>query len=1039
MMKRLSLAGNQSDKKPLFSLNSNTDGQKGKRNKANPACIRSSTDSTKESFFSKLKKPPIAASTPETTPTTISEVDLIMADLRCGDFALLPIHMNPSEPFLLDDYKDPSFEIDRTTGEPRSVASLYESGDGISHSNSANNPQKSNGRHFKAFRMSKNRTAQPHTATSTFWASLGRLDGRRAGTDAATSVDPVEVLDRADRSEATTNPETATTSDFQTIALSDSKMTTPLHEACRLGNAELTRLMLEHPFAEPNFKNGHRRTSLHMAAGGWTEREERLWRTRQHKLETKLNHKKKQQGESLQPVCAHNANAGISAPVPIKIVTHYSSADGDNNMSAVGAKKAARAMGRFLHTTFSSTPCKDNVAAKGSLMNTPSAEPQGYLRWDEDAWNKLKTERMDCLLAILSWCHPDDGTNSAGDGASVNAVDAQGRTALHYAAELGRYDVCVAVLSSFGAMLTVVDDSARTPCELAAEQNHPELAAQLEARALLYSDPYGMDDELLAAVVAEQQMPDDADIDVVEGENAAVVKARMCLSAPFSWFRTLDKDTVDKERTKRLANCCIAMMAFVKNKEEENELRRVMYGMKDDVMDDFSDYNSSESGLKEGDGGKKPAATDVTKAGNRECPERQKGGETKAEKASGAVGAEVLRGSNAMEERQIAGHGTGEESSETKDPDGAAILNSTYVEFVQVGHGSGSGTLDGQAQDGPPGQEKTPSAETKPAARYKSEELTEHDFSALKSIQNAHLAHYLSRHGWIVDKAMAAFADDPKRALEEVDVPLQAVLHAKQRPITKLNQDSIGSSMCLICFGEFDIVDSENWTNLVNCSHAFCNSCLGDYLVDCAKSKSTGLSVPCPHHECFVPMAQPEIESLSPGTGTYSLLKNTENDNFVARALDLRFCPHPGCDGIVKVLITENMKKWLYQLRHFSCVGAVCTAMHEKGKMDFPNQDKLPITYEGMIDPSVMDARWKSAPRNAHRFCFGCGERKYHFPVSCEVLEEWNKKIMDEIEQLKEDGDGPESDADYGDIAQRLWMRANTRPCPKVSAPVFTT
>lgn len=113
--------------------------------------------------------------------------------------------------------------------------------------------------------------------------------------------------------------------------------------------------------------------------------------------------------------------------------------------------------------------------------------------------------------------------------------------------------------------------------------------------------------------------------------------------------------------------------------------------------------------------------------------------------------------------------------------------------------------------------------------------------------------------------------------------------------------------------------------------------------------------------------------------------------------------------------------------------------MHEKGKMDFPNQDKLPITYEGMIDPSVMDARWKSAPRNAHRFCFGCGERKYHFPVSCEVLEEWNKKIMDEIEQLKEDGDGPESDADYGDIAQRLWMRANTRPCPKVSAPVFTT
>jgi len=87
-------------------------------------------------------------------------------------------------------------------------------------------------------------------------------------------------------------------------------------------------------------------------------------------------------------------------------------------------------MGRFLHAMFSSTTCKDNVAAKGSLMNAPSAEPQGHLRWDEDAWNNSKTERMDCLLAVLLWCHPDDGTNSASDGVSVNAVDAQGQTAL---------------------------------------------------------------------------------------------------------------------------------------------------------------------------------------------------------------------------------------------------------------------------------------------------------------------------------------------------------------------------------------------------------------------------------------------------------------------------------------------------------------------------------------------------------------------------------------------------------------------------------
>jgi len=65
------------------------------------------------------------------------------------------------------------------------------------------------------------------------------------------------------------------------------------------------------------------------------------------------------------------------------------------------------------------------------------------------------------------------------------------RHSAHHAAEIGREDMSVAILSSFGAMLAVVDDSAQTPCELAAEQNHPKLAAQLEARALLYSDPWG--------------------------------------------------------------------------------------------------------------------------------------------------------------------------------------------------------------------------------------------------------------------------------------------------------------------------------------------------------------------------------------------------------------------------------------------------------------------------------------------------------------------------------------------------------------------
>ncbi|KAI2500353.1 hypothetical protein MHU86_14096 [Fragilaria crotonensis] len=72
--------------------------------------------------------------------------------------------------------------------------------------------------------------------------------------------------------------------------------------------------------------------------------------------------------------------------------------------------------------------------------------------------------------------------------------------------------MCLTILTSFEAILTIVDDAGQTPGELAAEQNHPDLAAQLEARALLYADPSGLDEDLFANVW-ENSSDDQASID----------------------------------------------------------------------------------------------------------------------------------------------------------------------------------------------------------------------------------------------------------------------------------------------------------------------------------------------------------------------------------------------------------------------------------------------------------------------------------------------------------------------------------------------
>ena len=1114
MMKRLSLAavGPSSNKKS----SGESENQKGKHNRSTFRRRSSATanggTAAKESasFFPKLKKPPPSPPKAETT-TTHAEIELIMADIKTDGAALLPVHMNPSEPFRLDDYKNPLFEIDPNTGESRSMAAMTES----DHAHPPTTPSTSHGsRHFKAFRKRKAKVAQPRTP---LWLSLKMTRNNVAAATAGTALGDAE--DSTDALESASSPDSPTSQDAQTVAMMDPKMTTPLHEAARLGNAELVRLMLAQPFAEPNFKNGQKRTALHMVAGGWTEVEERLWRTRQQKMETKLNHKKKQQGGSLKTGSAH-AEIGISAPLPVVMESADTVENPSKDGNLVGAKKAAKAMSRFFHSTFSTSNSKDSDGgSRNNKKKAPLTESQRYLLWDEQLWNKLRTERMDCLLAVMSWCHPDDGTASAGEGASVNAVDAQGRTALHYAAELGREDVCMAVLSSFGAMLTVVDEMARTPCELAAEQNHPELASQLEARALLYSDPYGMDDELLAAVMDEQRQPNTDELKIGEHENAAIEKARISLAPPFSWFKTLSIEAVDKERKKRLAECCVGMMTFVRNKEEEKELENVMYGMKDDDDDDAGDKddaNNSDAGSKhdsekDTDNKSESADSPVTETkGNITTNSDLEDALATSEDSN-----DVAREAVSDEEPEMAASKTkGEDSMDTRntveaaekvkasDADVNNVSESGKVDEVhgiaaEDNHTAETTNITGESQENiePPNQtpeaapntgesqeheeqisstsNESPGSEGKQVGQPKDDTaddastralpgsktggaksksgselevkderyLSSDELCSLKSIQTSHIAQFLARQGWIVEDALEKYTENPMKALEEAGVALRATHDARRRAGAKEtedeNEESINSGMCQICFDDFDIADGENWTHLINCSHSFCNSCLGDYLDVCAKSRSTGLSVPCPHHACEVPMSQPEIKTLAPNQEVHNLLQQTTNDNFIASASDLRFCSHPGCSGVVKVSISAAMKRFGVNYDFLSCADAVCTAVHpenlDESKIDIGAGDTPPVTYEGVVDLQLTDVRKKTPPTCAHRFCFGCGESGRHFPVDCDSLEEWKKKIMDEVEQVTEDGDGPEAGEKYEDVAQRLWMRANTRPCPKVS------
>ena len=91
--------------------------------------------------------------------------------------------------------------------------------------------------------------------------------------------------------------------------------------------------------------------------------------------------------------------------------------------------------------------------------------------------------RANILELLVNW----EGVNLLGEALekiSINKVDMDGNTAIHYAASSGLL-LCVLKLISYGAIISIVNKGNQTCCELADEKNYKDLASMLEL-ALVY-------------------------------------------------------------------------------------------------------------------------------------------------------------------------------------------------------------------------------------------------------------------------------------------------------------------------------------------------------------------------------------------------------------------------------------------------------------------------------------------------------------------------------------------------------------------------
>jgi hypothetical protein len=749
---------------------------------------------------------------------------------------------------------------------------------------------------------------------------------------------------------------------------------------------------------DPNIKNGTAKTALHMASGGLTREEKHALQLALKKKATRKKGKKKK--------ATPNASLGIATPTipPQALALMQEELYKIKKVKSTHAQKAVKAVGRFVKSALGSG--KEKAPPLLALPNTKKGRKS---KVDSDKSKHLSNERVDAVLAVLAWFHSETG-----DGPSINAVDADGRTALHYAAELGRAEICMAILSNFGAMLTIIDDvGARTPCELAAENGHKKLASQLEARALLYIDPYGVDDELVATML---QMENHRTRHFRQGNNQHQQQEGQLLVTPFCWFETMRLDQVGTERLHRIE------MA-------REELLKVVQKWDVVTMDAAHELRKLQSS----------ATATATAASKKPFKKPPTAGATATSSVAAATAIAhrtnpthaalhgLLAFANSLSHNDIPVCGEdlssclsseGEsQSSEDNDEDVA------YEELEEEdSKPPAKVNLGRQEQDD--GAGKTSNVD------YSYSELQD----TILSLQESHIERFLMHHQWKVANAIKSFKSNPKQAFATAGITLPA-------PAPPLLSDSYtGDRTCLICYD--DTVEEEEWVELSGCVHGFCADCLQSYLKDCASTKMGISSITCPHHECEAPLTSREIDQLlKDQPEDASRIHEATHEQFVMAAHDFKFCNHPGCPGIVHRLSAPFLSKHGIDEALVDFAGAVCTAhpipvasntdtnnnTNNNNDDDDNSEVEVPLTYEGVQDENYHNAWSTVQPRKAHRFCFACGD-KPHWPISCQKLEEWKQKVAEEVGTVEETGNNDKS----SDLAQKLWIKTNTRPCPKV-------
>merc|ERR1712161_32506 len=163
-------------------------------------------------------------------------------------------------------------------------------------------------------------------------------------------------------------------------------------------------------------------------------------------------------------------------------------------------------------------------------------------------------------------------------------------------------------------------------------------------------------------------------------------------------------------------------------------------------------------------------------------------------------------------------------------------------------------------------------------------------------------------------------------------------------------------------------------------------------------------SITCPSHNCDSVFPFTDIHSLliQDHSETLDRIREASTENFITSSSDHKFCPHPGCTGVVHRLPQPAWTKAGFDESFFDYTGAVCVVIPDRDTIG----DDCTLTYEGVEDLDYTNCRSTQHPPKAHRFCYSCLEPTVHWPLTCEHWKEWKDKVTEEIGDIDGDGSG---------------------------------